>query len=316
MADASNIKNNIKKFWSYNIFYLVGYIVFLIASVKSYIAKNNLWALINLAIALIFLIIFAVHMGLTKNSIKNYREKLKKHFKEIIEIKDSPKSIALGFAIGTAIAVFPTFGLGALIGLGIILIFKKVSKVSLFVAFLIWNPFVLAPLTLIAYKIGDFLLGGNPILTSNLRFLEILTNYSKKYLLGNLIITLVASSVSYVFIYVLADKNQEGYKKLIQEPLKEVIETVEEKVIQVDEKIQEKVQEAKEIGKKYLKTVYLNYDRFEDREIIRNEQWLETTELLILDELHKMPGWKIFLKGVYDTKDEKMKILVINILIT
>jgi predicted AAA+ superfamily ATPase len=67
---------------------------------------------------------------------------------------------------------------------------------------------------------------------------------------------------------------------------------------------------AKEIGKKYKKTVYLNYDRFEDREIIKNEQWLETTELLILDELHKMPGWKNFLKGVYDTKNEAMKILV------
>ncbi|MCD6149314.1 ATP-binding protein [bacterium] len=67
---------------------------------------------------------------------------------------------------------------------------------------------------------------------------------------------------------------------------------------------------AKEIGKKYQKTVYLNYDRLEDREIIKNERWLESTELLILDELHKMPGWKNFLKGVYDTKKENIKILI------
>jgi len=67
---------------------------------------------------------------------------------------------------------------------------------------------------------------------------------------------------------------------------------------------------AKEIGKKYQKTVYLNYDRLEDREIIKNERWLESTELLILDELHKMPGWKNFLKGIYDTKKEGMKILI------
>ncbi|MFZ2310042.1 MAG: ATP-binding protein, partial [Patescibacteria group bacterium] len=67
---------------------------------------------------------------------------------------------------------------------------------------------------------------------------------------------------------------------------------------------------AKQIGKGYKKTVYLNYDRLEDREVIKKEQWLEDTELLILDELHKMKGWKNYLKGVYDTKPESLKILV------
>ena len=67
---------------------------------------------------------------------------------------------------------------------------------------------------------------------------------------------------------------------------------------------------AKQIGKEYKKTVYLNYDRFEDREIIKKEQWLEDIDLLILDELHKMKGWKNYLKGVYDTKPKSLKILV------
>jgi uncharacterized protein len=35
---------------------------------------------------------------------------------------------------------------------------------------------------------------------------------------------------------------------------------------------------------------------------MQTEAWRETTELLIFDELHKMPHWKNFLKGVYDTK--------------
>lgn len=67
---------------------------------------------------------------------------------------------------------------------------------------------------------------------------------------------------------------------------------------------------SKEIGKRYENTVYLNYDRFEDREIIKKEQWLKTTNLLILDELHKMKNWKNYLKGVFDTKTENLKILV------
>jgi hypothetical protein len=67
---------------------------------------------------------------------------------------------------------------------------------------------------------------------------------------------------------------------------------------------------AKYIGEEYKKTTYLNYDRLGDREIIKKEQWLEDTELLILDELHKMKDWKDYLKGIFDTKPEHLRILV------
>jgi len=67
---------------------------------------------------------------------------------------------------------------------------------------------------------------------------------------------------------------------------------------------------AKQIGRDYKRTVYLNYDRLEDREVIKGEKWLDDTELLILDELHKMKGWKNYLKGVFDTKPESLRILV------
>jgi predicted AAA+ superfamily ATPase len=67
---------------------------------------------------------------------------------------------------------------------------------------------------------------------------------------------------------------------------------------------------AKELAETRQNTVYLNYDSTEDRKIIKNEAWLNTTELLILDELHKMPEWKNFIKGVFDTKPESMRILV------
>jgi predicted AAA+ superfamily ATPase len=67
---------------------------------------------------------------------------------------------------------------------------------------------------------------------------------------------------------------------------------------------------ARNIAGEYNNTVYLNYDRFEDRQIINNEGWLSNTEFLILDELHKMPGWKNYIKGVFDTKPDNLKILV------
>ncbi|MBI5524993.1 MAG: ATP-binding protein [Deltaproteobacteria bacterium] len=67
---------------------------------------------------------------------------------------------------------------------------------------------------------------------------------------------------------------------------------------------------AKDIGAGFGKTVYLNYDSLSDRKIIKKEAWLKNTELLILDELHKMPRWKNFLKGVFDTRTPGMRILV------
>lgn len=67
---------------------------------------------------------------------------------------------------------------------------------------------------------------------------------------------------------------------------------------------------AKEIAAGFKNAVYLNYDHLPDREIIRDEAWRENTELLVLDELHKMPDWKNYLKGVFDTRPPHLKILV------
>jgi uncharacterized protein len=67
---------------------------------------------------------------------------------------------------------------------------------------------------------------------------------------------------------------------------------------------------ARQIAESIPDSLYLNYDSSEDRKIIKNEAWLNKTRLLILDELHKMKGWRNYLKGVYDTRPEHMMILV------
>lgn len=67
---------------------------------------------------------------------------------------------------------------------------------------------------------------------------------------------------------------------------------------------------AKDIAREYQNSLYLNYDSHIDRRVIKGGNWLPTVDLLILDELHKMPGWKNYLKGLYDTKPEGLHILV------
>jgi predicted AAA+ superfamily ATPase len=67
---------------------------------------------------------------------------------------------------------------------------------------------------------------------------------------------------------------------------------------------------ARAISKRFSSSVYLNYDSIEDRRILVKEAWIPSVEILIFDEIHKMPKWKNFLKGVYDTKPDFQKILV------
>ncbi len=55
---------------------------------------------------------------------------------------------------------------------------------------------------------------------------------------------------------------------------------------------------------------YLNYDIIEDRLLIERRQWSPRAPLLVLDEIHKMPDWKPWLKGVYDGKPSAQQLLV------
>ena len=55
---------------------------------------------------------------------------------------------------------------------------------------------------------------------------------------------------------------------------------------------------------------YLNYDVPADRALMRKQLWNPQAPLLVLDEIHKMAGWKAWLKGVYDGKAAHQQLLV------
>lgn len=56
--------------------------------------------------------------------------------------------------------------------------------------------------------------------------------------------------------------------------------------------------------------LYLNWDATADRKRIREMKWSKDDRLLVLDEIHKMPKWKTWLKGLYDTQNLEHKFLV------
>ena len=75
---------------------------------------------------------------------------------------------------------------------------------------------------------------------------------------------------------------------------------------------------ARQVGKTTLSRMlltrkpgqYLNYDVADDRAVILGAHWSPQGKLLVLDEIHKMPDWKPWLKGVVDGKPEQQQLLV------
>ena len=60
---------------------------------------------------------------------------------------------------------------------------------------------------------------------------------------------------------------------------------------------------------------YLNWDIANDRVILQRGSWNRSARLLVMDEIHKMPNWKAWLKGVVDEsvsnpREEKQALLV------
>ncbi|MBP6740857.1 MAG: ATP-binding protein [Leptospiraceae bacterium] len=60
----------------------------------------------------------------------------------------------------------------------------------------------------------------------------------------------------------------------------------------------------------YEKHEYFNYDIPSDRILIEERSWKRDTDLVILDELHKLKNWKLFLKGIFDKERTTPPVLV------
>ena len=55
---------------------------------------------------------------------------------------------------------------------------------------------------------------------------------------------------------------------------------------------------------------YFNWDIDDDRKAIIEKHWQKTSSLIVLDELHKFPRWKQWIKGVYDAKPNHQQYVV------
>jgi predicted AAA+ superfamily ATPase len=59
---------------------------------------------------------------------------------------------------------------------------------------------------------------------------------------------------------------------------------------------------SRQLMQNFERSQYLNWDVLSDRMILQRQSWNPRSNLLVLDEIHKMPNWKAWLKGVIDSR--------------
>lgn len=67
---------------------------------------------------------------------------------------------------------------------------------------------------------------------------------------------------------------------------------------------------SKQLMKLYDNAQYLNWDVLADRMVLQRQSWNPRAGLLVMDEIHKMPDWKAWLKGVADGRSAGQSLLV------
>lgn len=138
-----------------------------------------------------------------------WKEKLKNYALDIFTEKTTPHSIALGFAIGTLISILPTPGFNLLLALLVSVISKKVNQVSLFIGVLFWNPLTAPVIYYLSYKLGDLIFGATPIIMYDISFMEQVYQFTRRFLVGNILIAVAFTIISYFLVRWGATEYQE-----------------------------------------------------------------------------------------------------------
>jgi uncharacterized protein len=120
--------------------------------------------------------------------------------RNLLSQRASPHQIAVGFAVGVFVGIFPSFGLGALLILALSSVWKFNFPAAL-IGTVMGNP-LFAPIwiTLTCLVTG---ISPSEIKLPRENFQQILAHYSQiglQYLLGNIGISLAAAIISYFII--------------------------------------------------------------------------------------------------------------------
>ena len=123
--------------------------------------------------------------------------RLRRGLVEVLRTASSDHTVSIGYAIGTFISILPTPGFSVLVGVLVVMIFPRISKVAVFLAMAIWNAWTAMPIYWLSAVIGEAIFGDAPIVWFELEALNQVFQYTRRFLIGNLIFSIPFSFFSY-----------------------------------------------------------------------------------------------------------------------
>lgn len=115
---------------------------------------------------------------------------LKQSWRRLIQLDASSQNIALAFAVGTFISVLPIPGIDLALVTLLASVFKQLNRAGMLAALAVWNTFVVAPIYVLSHKVGSSL----PLLSEQ--------HLAVGFLVGNLLLAVVITAVSYFIVQV------------------------------------------------------------------------------------------------------------------
>ncbi len=134
----------------------------------------------------------------------------------ILSIKDSPRKIAVSFAVGVFIGMSPILGLHTVLGIIVSWIFR-LNKFVTIVGVYITNPWTIIPIYTFATWFGAKLIGSEDILPSidwaNISISMILNEMGHillPFVIGSTTIGFLSAIASYFIIYSIVKRNRQN----------------------------------------------------------------------------------------------------------
>lgn len=139
------------------------------------------------------------------NYIRRFNYNLRRRLVAIL-LNEQEHLVALGFGIGSFIALLPTPGLSIFIGLGVAALMKPASRPGVLLAMVVWNIWTLIPIFAASAWLGEIIFSSDAKLYFHAEFLNQVVHFTRRLLIGNLIISIPLSFMCYYIAMNLISK--------------------------------------------------------------------------------------------------------------
>lgn len=153
---------------------------------------------------------------IVRNRIANHVDRARQELRRSFLDEYTAHQIAGSFALGAFITMLPTWGVGLLSFLVLAYVFQSINRIALFASVIVFNPVVKWGVYAASLALGMFLLGGVDPSSSAAQGLVV------RLLVGNLILAVIATILSYLVVYWLVTRYRSGKHDLVEAVIDEI----------------------------------------------------------------------------------------------